>query len=340
MTRTTTHILTKTGVMFICIALLFGAIFYRSLSVHAAVNLIQKTRAPLNLSDQKSSGDAMGVDFAMYAYIAWTGTDSKHSLNITQDNGCTPPLTDSCFDFASTFNQQSIQGQGPTLAKFTSKVGRGETIYIAWVGTNHQLNVEQCIGGCSNASSGYGYHSIITETSNYRPSIAGFNNKLYIAWTGTDGHINVESSSDGFFFGDKKITSERSITAPDIISFGNALWVTWVGEDPNHSLNVAKFDGNNLINKTLPGQTGVVDNPGSSIGPGDNFYIGWTTGARPGASSLYYLKGVPSIPIWSNRYYITGALPLYGAGFIYYLTTSYIIWTETNGSSLHIRTAV
>lgn len=331
MTRMTACFL-KVTIILVCLALLIGAIAHRSDAAQASAKIPQQARTAFNLSDQTSAGDPAGVQQAYDAYIAWTGTDSKHSLNITMDNGCSS-LNDSCFSSTSTFAQYSLSGQGPSLATFTPS-GGFNAIYMAWVGTNNHLNVIYCANTCAQSSS-WTLPNTLPETSNYRPSLAGLNNLFYIAWTGTDGRINIESSTDGLNWGSKVVSSETSQTAPSLTAYGGALWVTWVGTDANSSLNMAQFNGNGLVNKVKPGGAGVVNNPGTCHGgTSDRFYIAWTTGARPG-SSLYYLGGVPSSNSWT-KYYIPSATPLYGAGAFKFFTFGYVIWADVNGQKLQI----
>jgi len=122
-------------------------------------------------------------------YVAWTGTDNQHSLNIksSADQGRTwdklwPPLPEYS-DYA------------PALCEYKGK------LYIAWTDkTSHQL----CLMSSDNGRDfNLGSRITLAEHSIASPALATIGGYLALAWNenGTDsGRLNVLFSSDGFSF--------------------------------------------------------------------------------------------------------------------------------------------
>jgi hypothetical protein len=71
-------------------------------------------------------------------YLAWTGTDGKHTLNVAES-------TDGLhFGTPAVLNQQSVNGTaGPALAAFNGY------LWLAWTGGGDVINLENSTGGLS-----------------------------------------------------------------------------------------------------------------------------------------------------------------------------------------------
>jgi hypothetical protein len=131
------------------------------------------------------------------AFIAWTGTDWSHSLNVmsTQDGALQN------WSNKHTLNEQS--NHGPALQMLNSR------LFIAWTGTDSRLNV------MSSADLGGTWQNkrTLNESSPTEPSLAVFNGKLILMWNGTDfsNHLNfIESIDGGLTWGNKVTIGETS----------------------------------------------------------------------------------------------------------------------------------
>lgn len=159
-------------------------------------------------------------------FLAWTGTDDKHRLNLMQSADATR------FTGKVTFEQTSTCG--PALAFFRGR------LYIAWVGTDeeHRLNIAYTTD----------YRTLrgkktLNESSHDGPSLAVVKNRLYLLWRGTDrGHeLNLMSSAGGATWGGKLTFHESSDYTPAMTP-GEALNLVWTGRDDNRSLNLLASD--------------------------------------------------------------------------------------------------
>lgn len=347
MVRRTNYALLRLSTALITLALFMSVSMYYIPSTYASIRASKYTLQsrvhspiyslnPLNLSNEAGTAEPAGVSYTNTLYIAWTGADQAHHLNLTNSGSCSVP-NDSCFTNVLTFNssnndQTTLAGQGESLAVF-SYLGVTR-LYMAWLGGDGRLNLENCGAGrsCLSSTQWLLSQTILSQTSHFRPSIAAWNNQLYIAWTGTNGLLNIASASDGAHFSNIKTFSDSSILAPSLTVFNSNLYITWIGGDSNHSVNVAQFNGTNLINKSLTGQIAVDDNLGTCAA-GGNFYVGTTTGLRPGSFLWYQRSG--DARTWSSPIEINGT-PSYGAGYANFSGSAYILWTDVSGNILRI----
>ena len=209
----------------------------------------------------------------------------------------------------------------PAMAYFNGK------IYIAWTGTNGDLNVESSSNGRT-----FGNKVTLPETSNAGPALASFDGRLDIAWTGTDGRLNDESSSDGKSFGRKVTLPETSNAGPALASFGGRLDIAWTGTDSSiiegGDLNVeSSSNGKTFDSKvTLPER--------SFVGPalasfGGRLDIAWTgDDSHLNVESSSNGKTFDSKVTLPETSYVDPALASFGG----YLD---IAWTGTNYDIIH-----
>lgn len=109
--------------------------------------------------------------------IAWTGTDSGHSLNVIQSQDG--------FDYSKNkVTLQENSGSHPAVLLFantTSGTLGPNLVVLAWTGTdsNHSLNVMFDV---------YGVRQKITLSDNsaFSPALAYFKGQVWLAWTGMD----------------------------------------------------------------------------------------------------------------------------------------------------------
>lgn len=113
------------------------------------------------------------------AYIAWTGTDSQHTLNV-QQIGASSQLA----------NTGNYSNNGPALAFFKG------SLYIAWTGSDNQLNVMSLPSASApkwvNATK-------LNQYSDYGPALVAYGDVLCVVWIGTDDKhkLNLLFSKDG-----------------------------------------------------------------------------------------------------------------------------------------------
>lgn len=192
-------------------------------------------------------------------YLAWTGTDSGHTLNVASSaDGVSwnPP--------ALPFKKPGSQNSdwGPALASFNGR------LYLAWTGTdsNHTLNVASSTDGVHFGSPALPFVGEGRETDSAPAlAVAGTPEKLYIAWTGTDTqhHINVAGSTDGVSFSFLFI-GQGAFQGPALSGFpsaDDALLLGWAGTDPNHTINLAALATNNAALLI------IAQGSGSNLGP-------------------------------------------------------------------------
>jgi len=160
-------------------------------------------------------------------YIAWTGTDSEHRLNVMSS------LDGVSFGSKVILGDTSIAA--PALAVFNGK------LYIAWTGTDslHRLNVMSSLDGVS-----FGNKVILGETSNAGPAldvrpVGTRADELTLAWTGTDARLNTLVTTNGRDFFNKVILGETSIAGPALAGFAGGRYIAWTGTDSDHHLNVS-----------------------------------------------------------------------------------------------------
>jgi hypothetical protein len=163
------------------------------------------------------------ADFQGRIYIAWSGTDSNHRLNVMSSVDRVRWIDKITFDETSP--------AGASLCVFNNR------LFLAWAGTDNQkLNV------MSSADSRIWINkTILGETSGARPVLAVHRNQLVMGWVGTDSshHLNIVLSADGINWHGKQVLQETSIDAPALEGFNNELVIAWTGTDSDHRLNVS-----------------------------------------------------------------------------------------------------
>jgi hypothetical protein len=158
-------------------------------------------------------------------FIAWTGTDFAHSLNVmsTQDAALHN------WSNKHTLNEQS--NHGPALQMLNGR------LFLAWTGTDNRLNV------MSSGDLGATWQNkrTLNETSPTEPSLAVFNGKLIVMWNGTDSanHLNfIESADMGLTWVNKVTIGDTSGHHPAMaVGVDQVPYFCWAGSG-NESLNL------------------------------------------------------------------------------------------------------
>lgn len=202
------------------------------------------------MEDTSSERPALAV-FNNHLWIAWTGLDPLHRLNLVSfpQLGAQP-------DFRVVFNGTAVGG--PALTVYNN------LLVMAWCGggglgggqPNGQINLGWSTDGRSwpnETNPGI----VLNQTSWHGPALApmisegGPNAGLLLAWTGTDEQMYVGRASEMRFDqfndpqGNKQITDEYSEVGPGMASFNRypftgsdwSVTVSWAGKDSPHNLN-------------------------------------------------------------------------------------------------------
>lgn len=175
-------------------------------------------------------------------FLAWTGNDTNHSLNImsiTVANGALVPGP-------HTVLPQFSSNAGPHLAW----LGSSSTVVLNWTSRAQQLKVATSPDGVTfSPSQGAG----LPEASAFAPDTVNTNffgeanPRDWIGWTGTDPahHLNLQWTLTFPQFvnpaATKTVLSDTALGGP-ALAFNFGAQIAWTGTDAAHHLNVAKFD--------------------------------------------------------------------------------------------------
>jgi len=174
-------------------------------------------------------------------FLAWTGVDPNHSLNIL-------PITISTTTFQFFLGTKHVLSQfssnaGPLLSPAGYRLEEGtNSIVLNW--TSRALRPMAAIGRFPDLDFTV---AALPEASAFAPDttihLEYQNGPIWIGWTGTDPahHLNLESTTTyPSFPNPKTILSDTAFGGPALaINAGNQI--AWTGTDAAHHLNVAKF---------------------------------------------------------------------------------------------------
>lgn len=168
-------------------------------------------------------------------YLAWTGTDTNHSLNFL-------PITEHGGAFTL--------GTKQTLSEFSSDAGPhlvragSETVALCW--TSRSGQPKAAIANTTDLKFG-SIATLTGQTSAFAPdaffNVAVQGPPVWISWTGTDAahHLNLEQTTTyPNFPNTKTILDELALGGP-ALAFNAGNQIAWTGTDASHHLNIAKF---------------------------------------------------------------------------------------------------
>ena len=211
-------------------------------------------------------------------WIAWTGTDSNHTLNIAS-----VPLNGNTSLQAFVVGNNDASSQAPALA--VAEVNSVQQLVIAWTGTDssHHLNVASSV----NVDPSSTWSSTITlgQLASSGPSLAVWNGNLYIGWAGTDGNHSLNfamaTANTLSFGGAQQVRSGSTVlgssNGPSLTATAN-LNYGWRGAGSD--IWIAFYN-----NTTPPALPGTVGNSGVATGFSPALFtyegalwIGWIDG--------------------------------------------------------------
>jgi hypothetical protein len=168
-------------------------------------------------------------------YVAYTGTDDHHYLNVmwSTDNGQT---------FSPPKQTTEESADTPALCVLNNE------LWLAWKGTDNEgsLNIAP-LQRNGVAVTGVGSTHQPGQNSQHGPAATVIGTTMYIAWVGTDYHgLNLITTADGQTFTGHYASVQQSSATPAMCTNGTDLYFAWAGTDDPTSLNFRQF--------LLPGQ--------------------------------------------------------------------------------------
>ena len=172
--------------------------------------------------------------------LAWTGTDSHHTLNVIWD----------AYNVNHSFKKVTLWGETSFTAPAIAV--SGDRIFLVWAGTdaNHSLNI---IALAQRTLTVMTPKKTLAFSSNARPSISlGASTQptpaLLLGWTSRNGQVCFAVGDAAFKFGSARVSSGTSFAGPDFFNaespyIGDTVtpkyWWTWTGSESYHAIHVA-----------------------------------------------------------------------------------------------------
>jgi hypothetical protein len=189
---------------------------------------------PVVSSQQSDAAPALDIGNATTAFIGWAGINIAHNLNLMTYDSATR-----VFGPVHVFTETTPAGMGPRLSAWQNNLA------IAWLGTDHRLNV----GQYNLANSPQLTNKVtLNEYSSNAPALFELNGVLYLSWRGTDGHLNIITSIDGSHFGPKVTYPFVIRTSPSLMASDNSFFVAW--EDMSISSHIVMASSNDPLHLT------------------------------------------------------------------------------------------
>jgi len=210
-----------------------------------ALNVMSSTNgrafgSKATLNEHSNLGPALAGD-ASQTYLGWIGTDGF--VNVVRSTSQT---------FA-TFTRigQTVGGQTFFPSNETSNVSLGLAVgngrvYVAWTGTDSQLNLMSAPSGGSNFDGAT--KVTFNEQSVEAPNLTVVAGQLYLSWTGTDARLNIATlDSSARNIVSKRTLDESSNSGPVLVGMSPVappadLHVFWSGTGSPAFLNVRTAD--------------------------------------------------------------------------------------------------
>ncbi len=295
--------------------------------------------AKTTLNDTSIDGPALWAtsNGTVRAVLAWTGTDSLHSLNV---------MTTA---IGTKFGSKVVLSDTSFARPAVTRTPSGK-VAVAWSGTdaNHTLNVLYDVYGARVKLTLWG------ETSDYSPALAAApDGSLVLAWTGRNSSHSLNTlgiTTSGGLGRSWKVTqwSNGSLAGPSLsFEASRTEYVLgWVAASPSRQLAVAKspnaqtWSSASIVaesSDSTPGVLGIVDNY-YNMPP---HYLAWTGTDQARSLNFQYTRSFPSWPDPTNTK-VTLAEAAYHApalGFISGPSLVLVAWTGTDAAH-HLNVAL
>lgn len=205
-------------------------------------------------------------------YVAWTGTNSAHNVNVAEAN-------DGTVSGKNTLSDTAIGGTGPALG--TALLGGIPQVFAAWAGTDsaHHIYIGHYTG-----SSTLGCHTALPETTTISPFLVNTawdgHGTLYLLWTGTDSahHINIApvnigactSASGQITLGTVVTLTDTADQGPAAADLNGSLWIYWPGTNAAHNIWAGEYTGSATLADRTPTAETSTDSLGAVYNPSTN----------------------------------------------------------------------
>lgn len=160
----------------------------------------------------------------------------------------------------------------PALANFQG------SLWLAWTGTNENLNIESTTDGVNF----YNRHYFSSETASGGPALANFPGPslptLELGWAGTDSpsHLNFLQSTDGTNWVNHTTLNEFPHGHPALSPCSFCLYPLRVDYADGGTSKIYDQGSNDGINFAAPSDTGAASNRPPSLAIYQNsIYLGW-----------------------------------------------------------------
>lgn len=214
-------------------------------------------------------------------YLAWTGTDAGHHLNVASTDDIEPVAPHNGFRYKVTLPQTTDAVNGPALA--AGLLDGAPALNIAWTGTDavHRVNLAYAELPRAPAPLKFNSPAVRSDSSSqHKPALTG-NGDLTLAWTGENGQLIVANVLANI----TNPLAEKSNKAPSLAQRDDLVpYLAWTGTD--NRLNVAgnvvlgPLEGPDTVDETSYNAPSLIfDSTGTR-------YIAWT--GTEGAGVLNY----------------------------------------------------
>jgi hypothetical protein len=222
------------------------------------------------------------------------------------------------FGPAQMLTDTTLVGEGPSLTIFNGN------LCVAWLGTDHHLNVGFYKPGNPTQLAN---KVTLSETSSNAPSIAVFNGRLYLSWRGDDGRLNIISSADASTF-NTKVTYNISVrTSPTVVAKNYLFVVVWEDMSVSSHIVFSQYNPSNpavLDAVVTTASTSVLPVSLFSAGvPNPYLRVAWRTATDSHVRLAIYEGG----QFLHNPVYTAETTP-YGPA----LYAPYLSWTGTDAA--------
>lgn len=284
--------------------------------------------------------DPQSPTVGLTSVLAWTGTNTGHSLNMMKSGD------------GVTYGGKTTFAESSATRPAVAAQGTPLTIVLAWTGTNTSHSLNLLCQGLACGASGSGYKKVtLNDTSFASPALARFGSGYLLAWAGTDANhslnvlrFSLTTSGSGFLFGAK--TSLRqfgSIATPSLDQNlqNSQLLLTWSARIPVGQLMFAtSSDGVSWSAAQALSETSATSPAGfiASTASMPAYWMAWTGTNTARSLNVRFTQSFPQWPASDKTILSDTALGGPVLGYIGDVGQILLAWTGTDAAR-HINIA-
>jgi len=215
-----------------------------------------------------------------HIYLAWTGTDRRLNVGVfapdkedliskrvfQETSTCSPSLVShnnqlfmTWSSNTNTINLAKVPVVGSSLfdirtfsdisSSAIALLSHKNLLHMAWRGSepNYSLHLATCDPDLGSFKKSVAVMDSLAGS----PSIASYHDQLFVAWTDNSFKLNVATIMEDESVANKVIFDDTSHEAPCLITENDQLSIAWIGIDTQHQLNIARVNGNQLVDKKM-----------------------------------------------------------------------------------------